>query len=103
MCGIVGLFLKTPRLEAKLGELVGPMLVSLTDRGPDSTGFAVYGKGTKGKTKLTLRGRAGEDFDKIVTTLGRSLREKLKVVDHDTHAVIAVPTDKAEAARSKLA
>jgi glutamate synthase domain-containing protein 1 len=103
MCGIVGLFLKTPGLEAKLGELVGPMLVSLTDRGPDSTGFAVYGKGAKGKTKLTLRGRSGEDFAKIATTLGRSLREKLKIVDHDTHAVISVPADKVDAACGKLA
>ena len=103
MCGIVGLFLKTPGLEAKLGELVGPMLVSLTDRGPDSTGFAVYGKGAKGRTKLTLRGRASEDFAKIATALGRSLREKLKVVHHDTHAVIAVPADKVDAACAKLA
>jgi glutamate synthase domain-containing protein 1 len=103
MCGIVGLFLKTPGLEAKLGELVGPMLVSLTDRGPDSTGFAVYGKGAKGKTKLTLRGRSGEDFAKIATTLGRSLREKLKIVDHDTHGVISVPADKVDAACGKLA
>src|SRR5689334_20708250 len=103
MCGIVGLFLKTPGLEAKLGELVGPMLVSLTDRGPDSTGFAVYGKGAKGKTKLTLRGRSGEDFAKIATTLGRSLREKLKIVDHDTHAVISVPADEVDKACAKLA
>ena len=42
MCGIVGLFLKDASLESRLGALVAPMLVALSDRGPDSTGFAVY-------------------------------------------------------------
>ena len=43
MCGIVGLFLKNPRLENSLGRLLAPMLVDITERGPDSAGFAVYG------------------------------------------------------------
>ena len=42
MCGIVGLFLKNPALEAQLGSLFEPMLVDMTERGPDSTGIAVY-------------------------------------------------------------
>jgi glutamate synthase domain-containing protein 1 len=43
MCGIVGLFLKNPRLENSLGNLLAPMLVEMTERDPDSAGFAVYG------------------------------------------------------------
>jgi len=42
MCGIVGLFLKDPSREAMLGGLLTPMLESMTERGPDSAGFAVY-------------------------------------------------------------
>lgn len=42
MCGIVGLFLKTPALGNRLGALTESMLVEMTDRGPDSAGFAVY-------------------------------------------------------------
>jgi amidophosphoribosyltransferase len=42
MCGIVGLFLKNRALEAQLGSLFKPMLVDMTERGPDSTGIAVY-------------------------------------------------------------
>ena len=42
MCGIVGLFLKDKSLEPKLGELLSEMLVSLSDRGPDSAGIAIY-------------------------------------------------------------
>jgi glutamate synthase domain-containing protein 1 len=43
MCGIVGLYLKNPQLESQLGKLFEPMLQAMTDRGPDSAGFAIYG------------------------------------------------------------
>lgn len=42
MCGIVGLYLKNPALNAELGTLFEPMLLEMTQRGPDSTGFALY-------------------------------------------------------------
>src|SRR4051794_11718049 len=42
MCGIVGLHLKTPRLYPRLGELLVPMLDSMSSRGPDSAGVALY-------------------------------------------------------------
>ena len=42
MCGIVGLHLKDDTLMSRLGELLTPMLVSLTSRGPDSAGIALY-------------------------------------------------------------
>ena len=42
MCGIVGLFLKDKSLEADLGRMLSEMLVTMTDRGPDSAGIAVY-------------------------------------------------------------
>jgi len=35
-------FVKDPGLEAELGELVVPMLEALAQRGPDSTGLAIY-------------------------------------------------------------
>jgi amidophosphoribosyltransferase len=42
MCGIVGLLVKKPALHAQLGELMVPMLVGMTERGPDSSGMAVF-------------------------------------------------------------
>lgn len=42
MCGIVGLHLKDPSLEPRLGELLTPMVAALSPRGPDSAGIAVY-------------------------------------------------------------
>ena len=44
MCGIVGLLVKTPALRERLGELMVPMLIGMTGRGPDSAGLAVFGK-----------------------------------------------------------
>lgn len=55
MCGIVGLYLKNNALESKLGQLFAPMLISMTERGPDSAGFAVYGDEYDQGMKLTLR------------------------------------------------
>src|SRR5438034_199695 len=45
MCGIVGLHLKNPGLQPRLGELLTQMLEAMTTRGPDSAGIAVYAPG----------------------------------------------------------
>jgi glutamate synthase domain-containing protein 1 len=63
MCGIVGLFCKSPELEPRLGEYLSAMLVQMNDRGPDSAGVAVYrDPAPDGWSKLTLYS-ADEDFD----------------------------------------
>ena len=55
MCGIVGLYLKNKSLQHKLGELFEPMLIEMTDRGPDSAGFALYRDEVReNQTKFTL-------------------------------------------------
>jgi len=76
MCGIVGLYLKNDNYESKLGELFEPMLVAMTDRGPDSAGFAIYGDDVSDDwVKLTLR-HPSEAFnwagfvDQLATALG---------------------------------
>ena len=55
MCGIVGLFLKNPALEPQLGRRMTEMLRVMSDRGPDSTGFALYGSPVAERVKMTLR------------------------------------------------
>ena len=42
MCGVIGLLLRDPALEPELGSLLVPMLEALDDRGPDSSGIALY-------------------------------------------------------------
>jgi glutamate synthase domain-containing protein 1 len=59
MCGIVGLHLREPSLEPRLGELLAAMLGQVVERGPDSAGVAVYGD-----PRLSPPGRA------VVSLLG---------------------------------
>ncbi|WP_427917929.1 class II glutamine amidotransferase [Streptomyces sp. cg40] len=59
MCGIVGLHLREPALEPRLGELLTAMLGQVVERGPDSAGVAVYGD-----PRLSPPGRA------VVSLLG---------------------------------
>ena len=55
MCGIVGLFFKQDRPGQQLGRLLAGMLAEMSERGPDSTGFAVYGDGAPdGAAKASL-------------------------------------------------
>ena len=54
MCGIAGLFLKDSRLEPELGATLSKMLEILSDRGPDSAGFAIYGDASAGNVKLSV-------------------------------------------------
>ena len=42
MCGIVGIYLKSSKLEKSLGKMLSGMLVNMESRGPDSAGFAIY-------------------------------------------------------------
>ena len=36
MCGIVGLFLKDRTLDQQLGQFLSQMLITMSERGPDS-------------------------------------------------------------------
>jgi methylamine---glutamate N-methyltransferase subunit A len=102
MCGIVGLFLKDRALEPALGGLVASMLGTLSDRGPDSAGFAVYGDAIPGATKLTIRGPRGHDFGAFI----RRLRDSGVALTHlvrDTHLVVTVPAHEEANIRSRIA
>ncbi|WP_158773517.1 class II glutamine amidotransferase [Cobetia sp. L2A1] len=88
MCGIVGLYLKNPALESRLGELFEPMLISMTDRGPDSAGFAIYGDEYDAGIKLTLQSDApAEDWSLIASGLGEQVGT---VADWFSNASVAV-------------
>ncbi len=96
MCGIAGLFLKNRALEPELGAMTALMLNVLTDRGPDSAGFAVYGAGVPGAIKMTLRGPAGFDFAALAARLD------VAVTRRDDHAVLVVPEAREAEIRATL-
>ncbi len=103
MCGIVGLFLKDKSLQPQLGAMLSEMLVSLTDRGPDSAGIAIYGGSSEGRAKITIQSAAPDrDFPKLATELGDAIGASAKVTLRSTHAVVDVPAAKVDEARSAL-
>jgi glutamate synthase domain-containing protein 1 len=100
MCGIVGLFIKNPALEPELGKLTSTMLATMCERGPDSAGFAVYGTPAAGKSKITLQSADPDrEFAGLADALTKNLGAKVAMAVKSTHAVLTVPTDKADAAR----
>ena len=103
MCGIVGLFLKDKSLEPKLGEMLTEMLITMTDRGPDSAGIAVYGDDTEGRAKLTIQAADPDAvFEHLERDLAAAINEHVTVRVKDTHAVIDLPEDKVAEARAAL-
>ncbi|MBB4276167.1 class II glutamine amidotransferase [Rhizobium mongolense] len=103
MCGIVGLFLKDRSLEPQLGQLLSEMLITMTDRGPDSAGIAIYGSAAEGKAKVTIQSAKPEaDFAGLENDLAEA-GIPAKVSTKSTHAVIAIAADKLAAIRPLLA
>jgi glutamate synthase domain-containing protein 1 len=99
MCGIAGLFLKNPELEPRLGAMLAEMLGVLSDRGPDSAGFAVYGTGNEARVKLTLRGD-----DLLSKRAGLAARhDGLFWNVRANHAVVSVPAEDEASFRASLA
>ncbi|MBC7577959.1 MAG: glutamine amidotransferase family protein [Tardiphaga sp.] len=91
MCGIAGLFLKNAALEPQLGAMLHRMIETLSDRGPDSAGFAIYGKGDRGRIKVTLRIVSGD----AAATIAELEREvgPLHAVTRSNHVIVSVATD----------
>lgn len=102
MCGIVGLFLKNPTLEPKLGEMLSGMLGVMSDRGPDSAGFAVYGKGDRDGLKLTLRPEAPGSLEDLAAALSSAIGVPVEGELRGTHLVISLPREAEDAAREWL-
>ncbi|GGB85223.1 glutamine amidotransferase [Marinobacterium zhoushanense] len=97
MCGIVGLYLKNPALESKLGELFEPMLIAMTDRGPDSAGFAIYGDEVgEGWVKLTLRHPDNAyNWEALADDIRRNMGVELNWMQNANVTVFKVASDEA--------
>jgi len=63
MCGIVGLLVKKPALRRHLGEWMVPMLIGMTERGPDSSGMAVFTEPVGEKQRKLSLCCADPEFD----------------------------------------
>ena len=103
MCGIVGLFLKDKSLEADLGQMLSEMRVTMTDRGPDSAGIAVYNAHQAGQVKITVQADDPQtDFDGLDKKLGAAIGASVQMDVRDTHAVLTMPQASLDSAMTEL-
>jgi glutamate synthase domain-containing protein 1 len=99
MCGIVGLFAKSPEIELHLGKHLAAMLVQMSSRGPDSAGVAVYrDSAPRGWSKLTLYSADPDEQwgvvrDGLQTAFGHCDEPAIRA----SHAVLAVEAEAPEA------
>jgi glutamate synthase domain-containing protein 1 len=99
MCGIVGLFAKSPEVEERLGVHLAAMLAQMNDRGPDSAGVAIYcDPAPSGSSKLTLFSADGnEDWRGLALDLGMVFGGTSEPRVRSSHAVLVVDAEAAEA------
>jgi glutamate synthase domain-containing protein 1 len=95
MCGIVGLLVKDPKQRDRLGEWMVPMLVGMTERGPDSAGMAVFGKPVPAKhRKLSLYAAiAGFDWAAFEKALHKALKCEASLAVKANHAILQTGID----------
>ena len=99
MCGIVGLLVKTPSLRDRLGELMVPMMIGMTERGPHSAGLAVFGAPLPGhQRKISVysgmtAASAEYDWHALVGALEQALSVNASVQVRSNHAVITFEGD----------
>lgn len=95
MCGIVGLYLKNQALENQLGALFAPMLEAMSDRGPDSAGFAIYGDEVPaGSVKVTMRHPdIGYAWDALAGKLASALGCDVDFFQNSTVAVFKIASE----------
>jgi methylamine---glutamate N-methyltransferase subunit A len=99
MCGIVGLFAKSPEVEERLGEHLAAMLVQMSSRGPDSAGVAVYrDPAPSGSSKLTLYSSdPNESWSAARDGLDDAFGECAEPAVRASHAVLVVGAEASEA------
>jgi glutamate synthase domain-containing protein 1 len=94
MCGIVGLYLKNDKYQSRLGELFSPMMIAMTERGPDSAGFAIYGDAVDTGIKFTLRHEdENYDWEKLAKDIEEALVTKVDWFKNSKVAIFKVKTD----------
>jgi len=81
MCGIAGLIHRGK--TANIGKEMTSMLQSLKHRGPDSTGFALYGDASKaGATDFVMRFKVAEQAEALHGfTIHKQMKERRTAVD----------------------
>jgi amidophosphoribosyltransferase len=95
MCGIVGLLVKKPAWRDRLGELMVPMLIGMSSRGPDSAGLALFSDPVSGaEYKLSLySGNSGVDWSQLLDELAKAVGQQHHLSPNANHAILTTAAD----------
>jgi methylamine---glutamate N-methyltransferase subunit A len=90
MCGIVGLLVKNPAFRSRLGELMVPMLIGMSERGPESAGLAVFTESVgPGRRKFSVyAGRSVARWTNFAESAIRQFGRDTAVSAQVNHAVL---------------
>lgn len=91
MCGIIGLLVKRPDLRSQLGDWMVPILIGMTERGPDSAGLAAFTDRAKGENLKYSLYADDADFDwkRLEASFKKNLGSKVKLAVQDNHALLS--------------
>lgn len=79
------------------------MLITMSDRGPDSAGIAIYGGGTEGRTKMTVQSETPEtSFPGLDTRLTQIIGGRVSMEIRSTHAILDLPAGLTASVRAAL-
>lgn len=94
MCGIVGLYLKQPALQPELGRNLVAMLGEMAERGPDSSGIAIYRQpAPEGYEKITLQNAdPAPNWPGLGAEISAALGDVATLREVGSHCVLAVAT-----------
>jgi len=97
MCGIVGLLVKNQKLRVNIGELMLPMLIGMTERGPDSAGLAIFGAPVAADSRKFSLYSGEEDFNwvKLGHEFEKHLSTTAKIEPKANHAVLTTTLEPA--------
>lgn len=103
MCGIVGLLAKKESMRANIGEWMMPMLIGMTERGPDSAGMAIFTKAVAGdQRKFNLYAPTMDyAWEKLAHEHQMEFGKKAEVLAQGNHAILTTAME-SKAIRSWL-
>jgi glutamate synthase domain-containing protein 1 len=85
MCGIAGILFKDTTKPLELGKALVDMLDGCQHRGPDSTGFALYGDAHEGRLGMRFFVGEGSDANESIARINKTLEEHgASVVEDET-------------------
>jgi glutamate synthase domain-containing protein 1 len=97
MCGVIGLLIRDRALEPQLGSMLVTMIEALDERGPDSSGIAVYADdrpgdiGGTGRVKVSLGSDEPVDWGRLAAALKDRFGEAARPVPFGGGLVLEVP------------